>query len=156
MSLRPDQLTRLELHPKSIQALLEDAGKEDSLSAHPVPDKWSALENLAHLARYHQVFMGRLEQMLKTDGEPFPRYKAEQDPQWPQWQALSLSQVLAQFHQLRSELTQRLVHLSHEQVARTGIHPAFGAVNVEMMLEMFLLHEGHHLYVMFQRIREQR
>lgn len=156
MPLRPDQLTRLELHPKSIQALLEDAGDETVLVARPLPEKWSALENLAHLARYHQVFMSRLDQMLEADAQPFPRYKAEQDPQWPQWQAMGLSEVMAQFRQLRSEMTQRLVHLSPGQVARTGIHPAFGAVDVEMMLEMFVLHEGHHLYVMFQRIREQR
>ncbi|MER3483860.1 MAG: hypothetical protein C4332_12595, partial [Meiothermus sp.] len=107
MPLHPNALERLRLQPSGITALLD--GKDEAvLSAHPVPDKWSALENLAHLTRYHQVFLGRLEQILVTPNQPFPRYKAELDPEWPQWQAMNSREVLDQFRRLRAQMQERL------------------------------------------------
>lgn len=155
MPLRPDLLERLELQPLALQTLL--GGASDAvLRAHPAPDKWSALENLAHLARYHEIFFARLDQMLNAPGQPFARYKAEDDPEWPRWQAMGGEQVLVEFHRLRGELQQRLRHLSDAKLACTGLHPAFGRIDVPTLLEMLLLHEGHHLYLAFQRIFEQR
>jgi len=155
MPLRPGQLERLKLQPLALYALLEGV-PEAILAGHPLLEKWSALENIAHLARYHQVFSSRLEQMLSTPGQPLVRYKAENDPDWPRWQALNSRAVLGEFRRLRADLQAKLEALSDEQLAHTGLHPVFGLLDVPTMLEMLLLHEGHHLYVAFQRIYEQR
>ncbi|MBF6594301.1 MAG: DinB family protein [Thermaceae bacterium] len=180
MPLRPDQLERLKLQPLALYALLEGVAVGHSRSAanlegvavghtgpaqgvpeailagHPLLEKWSALENIAHLARYHEVFSSRLEQMLSTPGQPLVRYKAENDPDWPRWQALNSRAVLGEFRRLRADLQAKLEALSDEQLAHTGLHPVFGLLDVPTMLEMLLFHEGHHLYVAFQCIYEQR
>ena len=46
----------------------------------PVSGKWSAHEQLAHLARYHQVFLQRIDRILSEQAPEFPRYRAEYDP----------------------------------------------------------------------------
>jgi hypothetical protein len=153
--LQPNLLLRFDLQSGSLQNLLEGVS-EDVLANRSRLDKWSALENLAHLTRYHQIFLERLEQMLVTPGQPFGRYKAEDDPEWAYWLSLGAAELVDKYYDSRREVRQRLEKLSDEQLHYTGIHPAFGALDVPTMLEMFLLHEAHHFYVMFQRIRESR
>ncbi|PYX99012.1 MAG: hypothetical protein DMG63_10280 [Acidobacteria bacterium] len=48
----------------------------------------------------------------------------------------------------------QLSSLSDEQLARTGIHPVLGEMDVPLWLEFFLLHEAHHLYAILFRLRE--
>ncbi|MDX2006256.1 MAG: DinB family protein [Meiothermus sp.] len=155
MPIQPNLLLRFDLQSGSLGNLLEGVS-EDVLANHSRPEKWSALENLAHLARYHQVFLGRLEQMLGAPGQPLERYRAEDDPEWDYWRALGATELVDQYYGSRREIRLRLEKLSDDQLHHTGIHPAFGALDVPTMLEMFLLHEAHHFYTMFQRIRESR
>lgn len=153
--IQPNLLLRFDLQPGSLQNLIEGVS-ESVLVTRSKADKWSALENIAHLARYHQIFLARLEQMLSLPGQPFPRYKAESDAEWPYWQSLALLELLDKYYDSRREIRLWLEKLSDEQLMLTGLHPAFGAIDVPTMLEMFLLHEAHHFYTVFQRIREAR
>ena len=120
----------------------------------PVSGKWSARENLAHLARYHQVFLERLENILTKDRPKFARYRAEDDREWPAWQSLGTDTVQVRIRKLRDKVIAQLSQLSDEQLTRTGIHPALGEMNVMQWTEFFLLHEAHHLYAILFRLRE--
>src|SRR6201993_1513189 len=51
----------------------------------PPSGKWSACENLAHLGRYHEIFLERLERILTERNPAFERYRAEDDPGWEAW-----------------------------------------------------------------------
>lgn len=155
MPIQPNLLLRFDLQSGSLGNLLEGVS-EDVLVNRSKPDKWSALENLAHLTRYHQIFLERLEQMLASPGQPFGRYKAEDDLEWGFWQSLGAEELVNKYYDSRREVRLRLEKLSDQHLHHTGIHPAFGVLDVPTMLEMFLLHEAHHFYVMFQRIRESR
>jgi hypothetical protein len=126
-----------------------------SLAPPRMPGKWSALENLAHLGRYHEVFLARLDQILREKAPSFSRYRAEEDPEWEAWRALSASEVLEKLKSLRAQLVLKLKSLREEDSLRTGIHPKFGEMTVSLWLEFFLVHEGHHLYVVLQQVRSQ-
>lgn len=119
----------------------------------PTSGKWSARENLAHLARYHEVFLERVEKILREDRPTFSRYRAEDDQKWPLWSALETTALQTRIRALRDKVIDVLTNLSETQLARTGIHPALGEMNIQQWLEFFLLHEAHHLYTILFRLR---
>jgi len=120
----------------------------------PTSGKWSARENLAHLCRYHEIFLERLSRILREERPQFDRYRAEDDELWPSWSPLAVDLLLARIRQLRQEVRSKVGSFSAEQLARTGIHPVLGEMNVPLWLEFFLLHEAHHLYAILFRLRE--
>jgi uncharacterized damage-inducible protein DinB len=125
----------------------------ETVSEKPASGKWSAHEQLAHLARYHQIFLQRIDRILAEDAPGFPRYRAEGDPEWPAWSGLPTSQLLAQISSMRAKLMARLRSLSEEDFERTGVHPKFGEMSLSLWLEFFLVHEAHHLYMVLQLVR---
>jgi uncharacterized damage-inducible protein DinB len=116
--------------------------------------KWSALDNLAHLTRYHEVFLARIEQIVNEHKPRFPRYRAEEDPEWPAWMNLEVFEVVRRLQSLRRRLIDTLDQLSSKQLDRIGVHSRYGEMTLELWVEFFLLHEAHHLYVILQRLRE--
>lgn len=127
---------------------------EGALDRRPQPDKWSGCENLAHLGRYHEVFLDRLQRILNEDDPPLARYRAEDDPEWPAWAALPASEVMGRLPKLRAKLVAEVDRLSDDQLKRIGVHNRFGPMTVVQWLEFFLLHEAHHLLTVMQRVRE--
>jgi len=125
----------------------------ETLNAKPIPGKWSAHEQLAHLARYHQIFLQRIDRILTEDAPEFPRYRAEDDPDWPAWTSLATPQLLVRISSMRAKLMARLQSLNKEDFERTGVHSKFGAMSLSLWLEFFLVHEAHHLYAVLQLVR---
>src|SRR5262249_20410660 len=119
----------------------------------PDSGKWSANENLAHLARYQQIFLERVDRILKEKSPSFPRYRAEEDPHWERCRALGYKEVPGELAALREKLIARLKSLSDSDYERTGVHPKFGEMSLALWLEFFLVHEAHHLYTVLQLVR---
>jgi len=126
----------------------------ETLAASVVPGKWSAHEQLAHLARYHQIFLQRIDRILAEQAPEFSRYRTEDDSEWPAWRDLPAQQLLVRISSMRAKLMARLRSLREEDFERTGVHPKFGEMNLSLWLEFFLVHEAHHLYVVLQLVRE--
>jgi len=127
----------------------------DAMERRPASGKWSARENLAHLARYQEVFLERAARILAERQPILARYKAEEDPEWPAWADLPLREVTARLGAGRSEIIAQLENLTPEQLARVGVHPRFGPLTLLQWIEFFLLHEAHHLLAVLQRVRER-
>jgi uncharacterized damage-inducible protein DinB len=149
--------TRLQRCETQLQDFLASAltgVPVESLSLHVTQGKWSAHEQLAHLARYHQVFLQRIDRILTEQAPEFPRYRAEDDPEWPAWTSLPTPQLLVRISSMRAKLMARLRSLSEQDFERTGVHPKFGAMSLALWLEFFLVHEAHHLYAVLQLVRK--
>jgi uncharacterized damage-inducible protein DinB len=156
--VRDSDLTRIqrcETQLRDFLAVTLRGVSAENLNGHPIPGKWSAHEHLAHLARYHQVFLQRIERMLTEQAPEFPRYRAEDDSEWPAWAGSPASQVLERIAAQRAQLMARLRSLSTDDFERTGIHPKFGAMSLALWLEFFLVHEAHHLYLVLQLVRSK-
>jgi uncharacterized damage-inducible protein DinB len=151
------QLTAIRLRDQlaSIDGLVANKTAEE-WDREPASGKWSARENLAHLGRYHEVFLERLSRILREDRPQFGRYRAEDDEQWPSWSSLPVDLLLARIRQLRREVLSKVGSLSDAHLGRTGIHPVLGEMDVSLWLEFFLLHEAHHLYAILFRLRESQ
>jgi uncharacterized damage-inducible protein DinB len=130
-------------------------GRRDAaaINGRPASGKWSAHENLAHLARIHEIYLERIRRILSEDRPALARYKAEEDPEWPQWTAMRTEEVLKRLSTLRDHLIQLLAGLSPEQLSRVGVHGVLGGMAIPEWVEFFLLHEAHHLYAAMQRAR---
>jgi len=127
---------------------------EDAMNRRTASGKWSARENLAHLARYQEVFRERVEKMLAKKQPILIRYQAEEDPEWPAWAELPMKEVRARLGSGRSKIIAQFETLTAEQLARVGVHTRLGALTLLQWLEFFLLHEAHHLLAVLQRVRE--
>jgi uncharacterized damage-inducible protein DinB len=147
-------LLRLKTQLDSLERILQDASA-DALDRRPPDGKWSAREHVAHLGRYHEVFLERLDRMLGEDAPRLGRYRAEDDPGAEPWFRLPAPEALDRMRALRARLIERVAALGPEQLRRTGVHPAFGEMSVALWIEFFLAHEGHHFYAAFQRVRER-
>jgi hypothetical protein len=122
----------------------------------PPSGKWSALLNLAHVGRHHEVMRERLDRVLAEDNPTFPRYTEADDPRWAEWEGLPADAILDRLWSRRADFTDWAASLTAEQVRRTGVHAKFGPMDVSRWIEFFLVHEAHHLYVALQRLAESR
>lgn len=142
-------LQKLNDQHKEIAYLLEDL-PASFVSKRQRPDKWSMLENLAHLGRYQEVFLQRLLRILSHDKPKLGRYKAEEDPLFATWHNLGVDEISLKLKENRQDLIQFFENLSSPDWERTGIHPVLGPLSVKTWLQFFLLHESHHLYTIFK------
>jgi uncharacterized damage-inducible protein DinB len=148
------RLQRCETQLQDFLAVALNGVPAEELAAKDVPGKWSAHEQLAHLARYHQIFLQRIERILSEQTPEFPRYRAEDDPEWITWTSMPAQQVLGRLSSMRIKLMAQLRSLSEEDFERTGVHPKFGKMSLSLWLEFFLVHEAHHLYVVLQLVKK--
>jgi DinB superfamily len=146
---------RLEVQLQALPAILGDATLAE-IGRRPPSGQWSARENLAHLARHHEVMLERLKRILAEDAPQLKSYRAEDDPEWPRWSERSTVEVLKALPRLRARLVARVGALTPIQTARVGVHSRLGPMDVGRWLEFFLVHEAHHLYVIFGRLAEAR
>ena len=152
-SSHPSRLARCETQLNDFLAEALRGVPVETLAT-AVPGKWSAHDNLAHLARYHQIFLDRVARILNEETPVFDRYRAEDDHDWQAWVALPTPQVLTRLSSMRTKLMARLRSLNEDDFNRTGVHPKFGAMTLSLWLEFFLVHEAHHLYVVLGLVRK--
>jgi uncharacterized damage-inducible protein DinB len=145
-------VTRLRTQLDCLPILLSGV-PETALDNRPIAGKWSARENLAHLARYQEMFLSRMQRIRSEDCPLLPRYRAEGDVEWPQWMLLPTAATLASLHSLRAQLVNQVDCLSAAEFSRIGIHSKFGEMTLGQWLEFFLLHEAHHLLAVMQLVR---
>ena len=151
MPLSPSALTRLQYQHQTIRELIGNQ-TEAQLKQTVTPGKWSAFDNIAHLACYQPVFLQRLDRIETEDTPVFERYIAEQDPSFPGYQQRSLTQLLSSIDTERAALLAKLQGLNEIALQRKGRHPRYGLLTVNQWTDFFLLHEAHHLYTIFMLI----
>jgi DinB family protein len=146
--------TQLDVLPLILAGAAGDGGVDAAAAEwRPAPGKWSAREQLAHLARHHEVTAERLRLILAEPEPALPRYRAEEDPEWPRWAALPLGTITSELTARRAELVASVAAIPPADLARRGVHPVLGAMPIPLWLEFFLLHEAHHLFVTMQLMR---
>jgi hypothetical protein len=104
------------------------------------------LENLAHLARYHEIFNERVGKITAGNNPLFQPYKADDDPGFFEWQKKPYTKLMDDLYTDRDALNNRLRLLTPQQLQSTAQHPTYGILNMEGWTEFFLLHEAHHFF----------
>ncbi len=149
--MNPNLLIRLETQLDALE--LFTGLSEEAFTQRPISDKWSAHENLAHIGQYHSVFLARLKRIATEDEPEFERFKADTDPDFLAWVNKEPGDVLFDLNKERGVLLDFLKEQEPLYFNRCGKHRLYGTLTVESWLELFLLHEAHHLFVAFGRAR---
>jgi len=149
------QLQRLLHQHETIHELV--AGLTETQLRTPVnPGKWSAYENIAHLAAYQPAFLQRM-QRLQQEHEPlFERYVADNDPAFAEAVQLHTGQLLEKLRTGRKQIISLLLSLDDAGTWRSAIHARYGKLSVIQWVEFFLLHEAHHLFTIFMLTSDLR
>lgn len=155
MAIPPGTRERLATQLDALSIFLEGPSAAYAEIA-PADGGWSAKENVAHLARYTHVFLGRVDRILREDRPDLGTYRPEQDAEWPLWRALPLNEALRRLRAARAQLLDWVDALSEKDARRVGVHPQFGEWDIPRWLEFFLLHEAHHLYFMVRRLAQAK
>ena len=150
--LSPSQQTRLQHQHESIIEINKGIGEQE-LRIRPATGKWSAFENMAHLAAYQPAFIERLKKIQKEDSPSFARYVAEEDPLFEECCAMELGQLHEHLFTNRFLIGNLVSGLKEVELRKVGRHLVFGALDLTQWIEFFLLHEAHHLFTIFKLLR---
>jgi hypothetical protein len=140
---------RLQYQPQALNQLLFGLNNE-TVRQRPLPEKWSVAENIAHLGRYHEVFLERMNRIVYENNPSFERYAAENDPEFSAWVNLDLDELLRKFYSSRKTLNEYLFSISDDDIKKTGTHPYYGQWTINGWCEFFLLHESHHYFTILK------
>ena len=154
--MHPSSFARLQRCQSQLSGFLDQAlhgATVEAILQPPASGKWSANEHLAHLARYHEIFLERVDRILKEEKPVFTRYRAEEDPEWERWRRLAYKEIAAELAAGREKLISRIKALSDSEYERIGVHSKFGEMPLALWLEFFLVHEAHHLYTVLQLVK---
>jgi DinB superfamily len=149
MPLSQSVLARFQYQHQTIDELIIGLN-EEALKHRTKPDKWSAFENIVHLAAYQPVFIERVNLILKETEPLFERYVADNDPRFLQYLEKSLTELLKDISSDRQTIINTLNQANDQQLNRTGRHKAYGLITLAGWSDFFLLHEAHHLWTIFQ------
>jgi uncharacterized damage-inducible protein DinB len=155
MEIHSNISTRLQYQHKSLLDIID--GLSDEQIRRPViPGKWSIFENIVHLTVYQHVFIDRIKKMIAEDTPLFERYAAENDPLFHDALAKSSHEIMKDLVGTRKDMFAAFLSFPSAHLVRTGIHPAFGKMNLVQWMNFFLLHEAHHLFTIFKLSAELR
>ncbi len=140
---------RLQYQPNALKQLLTDID-EEMAKQRPIPEKWSVAENIAHLGRYHEVFLDRMKRIVNEINPSFERYVADNDPGFLEWCKFDYDELLRKFHLSRKALHDYLFTISEDNIKKTGTHPYYGRWTIGGWCEFFLLHESHHYFTILK------
>ena len=123
---------------------------------HPEPGKWSVFENIAHLGRYSEMFYLRMQEIQHKNNPQIESYKADDEPGFIEWCGKSFDLVFADFYAKRETLINFFTFLSDDELKRTGVHIKYGELTTAEWLQFYLLHEAHHLFIIFKLLHRKK
>lgn len=125
----------------------------DSLSAHPLPDKWSACEIIHHLADSEMTSALRLRKLLTEEHPIIYGYDEAYYAKRLNYNERDIAPALDAFRAARSTTVQLLKQLSEEDWHRQGWHTESGLYSVEKWLRLYAAHAHNHAS-QIRRLRE--
>jgi hypothetical protein len=132
----------LETTPERISPLI-DLVPASFLHFKERSDEFSVFDILGHLIHGEKTdWIPRLQLMLEQENptfDPFDRFAQFKDSK-----DKSLDDLLQEFRILRNKNIQ-ILESTHLDLKRTGIHPSLGVVNVEQLLNCWVVHDLTHI-----------
>lgn len=125
----------------------------DSLSAHPLPEKWSACEIIHHLADSEMTSALRLRQLLTEEHPVIRGYDEAFYAKRLNYNERDIAPALEAFRAARSTTVQLLKTMTEEDWQRQGWHTESGLYSAEKWLKLYAAHAHNHAS-QIRRLRE--
>src|SRR5437667_11541625 len=126
---------------------------QDSLTAHPIPGKWSAAEIVHHLADSETTSALRLRRLLVEDRTFIQRYDQEAFAARLNYNNRDMTPALEAFRSARATTAQLFDLMSEDDWQREGTHSESGVYTPEDWLKIYAAHAHNHAG-QIRRVRE--
>ena len=115
-----------------------------SLTAHPLPGKWSAREIIHHLADSEMASAMRLRQLLDEDNPVIHGYDQDKRATRLKYNERDTAPAFDAFRAARATTTQVLALMTEDDWQREGTHTESGRYTVEDWLRIYAAHAHGH------------
>ena len=122
---------------------LEDFPAE-SLSAHPIPGKWSAREIVHHLGDSESTAAIRIRKLLVEDSPVIEGYDQDEFALKLRYNERDLGPALEAFRSARQTTAQVLALMTEDDWKRAGVHTESGPYSAEKWLTIYADHAHNH------------
>jgi DinB superfamily len=149
---RKELIAKYEAGYEEVMKALNDFPVE-SLSAHPIPGKWSAREIVHHLGDSETTSAVRLRKLLVEDNPVIEGYDQDQFATKLRYNERDITPALEAFRAARTTTSQLLALMSDAEWQREGTHTESGRYSAETWLVIYADHAHNHA-AQIQRLRE--
>lgn len=125
----------------------------ESLTAHPIPGKWSAAEIIHHLADSETTSGLRLRRLLVEDHPLIQGYDQDAYAARLHYTNRDIAPSVEAFRSARATTAQLLELMTEEDWRREGTHSESGSYSTEDWLRIYAAH-GHNHAAQIGRLRE--
>jgi hypothetical protein len=125
----------------------------ESLTAHPIPGKWSAAEIVHHLADSETTSGLRLRRLLVEDHPLIQGYDQDAYAARLHYTNRDIAPSVEAFRSARATTAQLLDLMTEEDWRREGTHSESGSYSTEDWLRIYAAH-GHNHAAQIGRLRE--
>ena len=130
--------------PQLLRKAVEGMTKEQLL-ARPVPDKWSTLEVICHLANFEIVFADRIKRVIAEDEPTMFGGDPDEFAARLAYHERDADEELLLIEQVRKQVARILRTLKPEDFQRRGMTPEAGPITLEVLVERITGHIPHHV-----------
>jgi hypothetical protein len=130
--------------PKKLERLVNGVSAS-KLRKRPTPEKWSAIEILAHLADTEIVLGWRIRSILGAPGTPIQAFDQDTWARAGQYAKRNPRICLGQFRAVREANIALLKSLAPEQWKQHGMHAERGEETIEHIVRLMAGHDINHL-----------
>jgi DinB superfamily len=117
---------------------------QGQLTAHPLPDRWSACEIVQHLADSEMTGAIRLRRLLVEDRPLIGGYDQDLFARRLHYNVRDMEPALAAFRAARATTLQLLEGMTEEDWKREGTHTESGRYTAEDWLKIYAAHAHGH------------
>ena len=139
-----DPLQVLGATAARLRALVRDSSP-DTLRRKPAPDKWSAVEIIAHLADAEIVASWRMRSILAHDGVPIQPFDQDEWVRNLKYEATDPAESVDLFEAARTANLRLLRRVDPKQLENHGMHAERGRETVAHLIRLFAGHDLNHL-----------
>jgi hypothetical protein len=147
-----ERLDRLGRTGHELDAALADQ-PEVVLCRRPDTKSWAPKEVVCHLRDTEEFFTLRFQAIAASDEPPLLPADPERWAEDRQYIRHDAVEAVRAFRRRREECLAHLRALSGPQWTRGGIHPAYGRMTVEDVLNLMVWHDANHLDQLHRALR---
>jgi hypothetical protein len=130
-----------------------DGFPSESLTAHPIPGKWSGREIVHHLADSESASAIRLRRLLVEDKPLIQGYDQDQFASALRYNERDMAPALDAFRAARATTAQVLALMSEDEWKREGVHSESGRYTPDDWLVIYAAHAHNHA-AQIRKLRE--
>jgi hypothetical protein len=118
----------------------------EQLIARPIPDRWSTLEVVCHLADFEIVIADRIKRVI-AENEP-TMFNGDQDLFAARlaYQDREIEDELLLIELIRKQIARILGGLKESDYQRCGIHSEYGRLSLETIVQRVTSHIPNHVH----------